>query len=210
ENSLNNDDLYADNNLPDGYFNNSHSESDYNPHQNDDGYFNASHSESDYNTHQNDTCTNPVLNIENLSKTCDFYTSCIENKFHCGNDGYPLAYGFKYCNRFASSLNLFSDAGKKWVVNTIICLQRSLVSTYENDASTCSDIMNIAYISHTPCYIANGLCDISQDWYTLFKVIDAIDLFGSYQALKQALNVGGNCLQLVTWLDENESDTSYA
>ena len=31
---------------------------------------------------------------------CDFYIKCIEPAFKCGNNGYPVAYGYKYCDRF--------------------------------------------------------------------------------------------------------------
>ena len=31
---------------------------------------------------------------------CDFYTQCVEQRFQCGLNGYPLGYGDLYCHRF--------------------------------------------------------------------------------------------------------------
>ena len=39
---------------------------------------------------------------------CDFYTQCVEARFKCGPDGYPLAYGDKYCRRFTKNSNCFT------------------------------------------------------------------------------------------------------
>ena len=39
---------------------------------------------------------------------CDFYTQCIEQKLECGPNGYPLAYGNRYCNHFTDSQGYFT------------------------------------------------------------------------------------------------------
>ena len=41
---------------------------------------------------------------------CDFYTQCVEARFQCGNEGYPLAYGDKYCRRFTNEQSCFTSA----------------------------------------------------------------------------------------------------
>ena len=43
------------------------------------------------------------------SGNCDFYTKCVEAKFLCGSNGYPLDYGDKYCRRFSNSSNCFTS-----------------------------------------------------------------------------------------------------
>ena len=45
-----------------------------------------------------DTCyTSDIDNLE-----CRWYVNCLEEKYQCGKNGYPLAYGYKYCNKFGS------------------------------------------------------------------------------------------------------------
>ena len=41
---------------------------------------------------------------------CGFYTRCVETKFQCGTNGYPLAYGDRYCRRFENKQNCFTSA----------------------------------------------------------------------------------------------------
>ena len=42
------------------------------------------------------TCPDPAA-IAALPEDCSFYTDCLEAKFDCGPDGYPIGYGDKYC-----------------------------------------------------------------------------------------------------------------
>ena len=44
------------------------------------------------------------------SGNCDFYTQCVEPRFQCGSDRYPLAYGSKYCHRFKNNQSCFTSA----------------------------------------------------------------------------------------------------
>ena len=39
---------------------------------------------------------------------CDFYTQCVERKFQCGTNGYPLAYGDRYCRHLTKKQNCFT------------------------------------------------------------------------------------------------------
>ena len=41
---------------------------------------------------------NPLANTGN----CDFYTQCAESRFQCGTNGYPLAYGDRYCRHLSN------------------------------------------------------------------------------------------------------------
>ena len=43
------------------------------------------------------------------SGNCYFYTKCVEATFQCGTNGYPLAYGDRYCHRFMNKQILFSS-----------------------------------------------------------------------------------------------------
>ena len=40
---------------------------------------------------------------------CDFYTQCVEERFQCGSNGYPLGYGDTYCRRFQNQSSCFTS-----------------------------------------------------------------------------------------------------
>ena len=40
---------------------------------------------------------------------CSFYTECVEQKFQCETNGYPLAYGDRYCNLFTNRQRCFTN-----------------------------------------------------------------------------------------------------
>ncbi|CAG8513571.1 7076_t:CDS:2 [Acaulospora morrowiae] len=139
-------------------------------------------------------CDNPVPN------TCNFYMNCLEEKFHCGPKGYPINYGKKNCEKFITSINKFSPAGKKWVTNVMLCLQRALVSSYDNNKTTCTDIYNTAFDSHAPCYITSGICILPPtDWEVLFETIGFKTLFGNLKIIIQALKTAGECATFYVW-----------
>ena len=41
---------------------------------------------------------------------CNFYTQCVEPRFQCGTNGYPLAYGERYCCHFTKKQSCFTPA----------------------------------------------------------------------------------------------------
>ena len=41
---------------------------------------------------------------------CGFYTQCVEPRFQCGTNGYPLAYGYKYCRHFINEQSCYTSA----------------------------------------------------------------------------------------------------
>ncbi|CAG8458566.1 28391_t:CDS:2 [Dentiscutata erythropus] len=102
---------------------------------------------------------------------------------HQTHAGYPIKYGDKNCGKFIKATDKFSSNGKKWVTNTMLCLQRKLISTYENNKTTCSEISNTAFGSHASCYVDSGVCTIWSDWDVIFKTVGFKDIFGSMKAL---------------------------
>ena len=54
-------------------------------------------------------CTAQVANCSALASAgdCSFY-DCLSTKFQCTANDYPLAYGRKYCQRFASESSCFT------------------------------------------------------------------------------------------------------
>ena len=43
------------------------------------------------------------------TSNCDFYTQCVEPRFQCGTNGYPLAYGDRYCSKFTNKQSCFTS-----------------------------------------------------------------------------------------------------
>lgn len=89
---------------------------------------------------------------------CNFYTKCVEGQNECGEDGYALGYGHKYCVAF-NNLEL-SQQGEQWITGTMVCLQGALVDYVYEDAA-CPAIKKSAFESHVGCYVDHGFCDLS-------------------------------------------------
>ena len=45
---------------------------------------------------------------------CDFYAECVEAKFQCGSEGYPLSYGDRYCHQFMDNLDCFTSQVRQY------------------------------------------------------------------------------------------------
>lgn len=71
---------------------------------------------------QEDNCNMPNNSIPSYYD-CNYYPFGAEMKIPCGINGYPLAYGMKYCILFNNSLDSFSSVAKTWIENTRHCLQ---------------------------------------------------------------------------------------
>ena len=148
-------------------------------------------------------CSNPVRG------QCSFYEDCLETRYHCGPDGYPLGYGEKYCNKFNAAIDKFSPKAQVWMLDTMECLQRALVLETTgpldlagaNEISPCDDLRRKAFDSHAECYIQNGLCTLGvKDWVEIVEVVDLKTLFGSWEALKEVLEASVGCLELYAFL----------
>ncbi|KAF8894225.1 hypothetical protein CPB84DRAFT_1710821 [Gymnopilus junonius] len=142
---------------------------------------------------------------------CEFYRDCLEAKFHCGPDGYPIGYGEKYCEKFQTDQSELSSAGQEWMLNTMQCLQRALVPEEDSSTSTstsggqqtdkCDDIKQTAFASHAACYIDNGLCTLGVgDWAHIVEIIGIQTLLGSWDAVKEAFETAEGCLDFYAFL----------
>ncbi|KAJ6469158.1 hypothetical protein C8R47DRAFT_1055488 [Mycena vitilis] len=137
-------------------------------------------------------CANPIPN------DCTFYTDCLEAKYSCGTDGYPIGYGFHFCTKFAESKSELSSHGQAWISNTMLCLQRALVpeATGAPGASaTCGDLKTKAFASHADCYVDSGLCSLPiSDWEKVsVEIVGPGTLVESFDALKATTSVGLQC-----------------
>lgn len=139
-------------------------------------------------------CNEPAKSL-----SCDYYRTCVESRFQCGINGYPLGYGEKYCLKFLSlSKNELSPKGLKWRDSTLKCLQTLLsLSIHNGEVKNCKEIHTEAFDSHPGCYTlpSNNLCDLPlADWKIIASTPSAVDLF-SIQSAKQIATVLGTCSQ---------------
>ncbi|ORX62645.1 hypothetical protein DM01DRAFT_1330772 [Hesseltinella vesiculosa] len=142
--------------------------------------------------------------------SCAFYTECLEDTFHCGSNGYPLAFGYKFCHAFAEDASSFSPKGQTFLWDTMLCLEKGLVQPFITAASitsqgtsTCATIESYALSTHPQCYVDSGFCSLSiKDKLTLVKLILTHDVTGILkQVIQQGLTTLDDCLkELLDWL----------
>lgn len=123
---------------------------------------------------------------------CEFYTCKDEARAQpCGDDGYYVDYGFRYCNRFSEYVRpRLSARGQVWVEGTRECLQSAL-DDVRYDELDCEQVRREAYDSHPPCYAQWGFCELPlRDIWVVVNTVDPADL-----ELRQALVTGLICLR---------------
>jgi hypothetical protein len=132
-------------------------------------------------------------------ETCTFYQTCLEDEYSCGPDGYPMGYGYKYCEKFLEYLNEFSDSGKLWIQKTLVCLKQTLLPLAGDPATTCQEIHDTAFDSHPKCYALNGFCElffdpvhILENVKGLLQVYEIKDLSQPI-SIKQMVETAGLC-----------------
>jgi hypothetical protein len=153
----------------------------------------------------NTTSTNSTNCSSPVRDTCTFYPNCLESRYHCGATGYPLGYGLKYCTKFSDERSLLSDKGQQWMINTMMCLQNTLVPDAITTASniTCSAIEETAFGSHARCYVDNGLCELGPgDWAAIVKIVGIATLFESKEAFEATVQAAEGCVGFYAWVVE--------
>ncbi|MBA3946491.1 MAG: DUF4157 domain-containing protein [Herpetosiphonaceae bacterium] len=127
--------------------------------------------------------------------SCEFYR-CREanNGNQCGQSGYYLGYGLKYCERFSRVLRpILSEPGQRWLDRTRVCLMQHIqdhVPYHVPFDFNCDAVKRSAFDSHPNCYVQGGICFLpSSDWQRILNIIDSAD-----NDLKQAIITGISCL----------------
>lgn len=144
------------------------------------------------------TCATP------LSRNCGFYAGCLNTAVACGESGYALGFGEKYCNGFRRTT--FSTAGTAWVNSVMICLQRELVPVVRNatsgfqnasfsaaSAQVCQTTLDKAFASHPGCYTKPeaSICFLGPvDVAKIIGVIGASEVFTTRTAAQISTTVG--------------------
>lgn len=143
------------------------------------------------------TCSIKCPTCTPSSESCDFY-QCLESEYHCGPTGYPISYGYKYCEAYASSSSKFSSKGQAWISKTRLCLQQALIKD-DTCKSSCTAVYNDAFESHTLCYIKSGVCGLTfHDYKAIFETVG--DGLRTIQAMVQSVETATGCAGLKVFI----------
>lgn len=140
-------------------------------------------------------CSNPPYG------SCTFYADCLESRYHCGQSGYPIAYGQHYCEAFMAAGSKFSLQGQEWLTHTMHCLQTALVpEATGEDEITCNALADKAFGTHATCYVSNGLCGLlPTDWAEIVAIV-GWTLFKNLDATGSTFQAAGDCASLGAWI----------
>jgi hypothetical protein len=77
---------------------------------------------------------------------------------NCGNNGYLMAFGNRYCLDYLEGESHFSWQGQKWLDSVRDCLQVELEEPTQN--YSCGTIDSYALQTHYDCYSRTGYCQL--------------------------------------------------
>ncbi len=139
-----------------------------------------------------------------LTRNCAFYAQCLDRAVACGESGYALGFGEKYCNGFRRTE--FSEKGTAWVSSVMVCLQNAMVPAVQSATSgyaraslapassaTCQRTLDQAFASHPGCYTqpSASICFLGPgDIAKIFGVIGAKEVFTARTSAQIATTVG--------------------
>jgi hypothetical protein len=138
---------------------------------------------------------------------CDFYRQCLEHKTQCGDAGYAISYGEKYCQKFLKlntnseieNLSL-SEKGVQWRDATLLCLQNRMTPLFQSASDySCSSIQKMAFKTHPDCYTQKNrsICDLNiSDWEVILSTLNPKDL-SSQDGLRQMTKVMYTCTKSI-------------
>ncbi|KAH0835686.1 hypothetical protein J3R83DRAFT_9460, partial [Lanmaoa asiatica] len=143
-------------------------------------------------------CANPPLD------QCAFYANCLESRYHCGPNGYPIGYGGHFCQKFSDNRDLFDARGQQWVTDVMHCLQLVLVGdAIDATPTTCQALDAQAFASHAPCYVSTGFCTLSvQDWATVLEIVDITTVLSSWDSFKATIETLAGCGEFYAYMVE--------
>jgi len=140
------------------------------------------------------SCTTP------LARHCGFYSACLERALPCGEDGYALGFGERFCT---SSRNAKLTAkGTAWATGVMGCLERALVprvvqagafATKPESHAVCSALFEDAFASHPACYTHpdHSICSLpAADLRAILEIIGADELFTPRTRAQIAQTIG--------------------
>jgi hypothetical protein len=141
-------------------------------------------------------CSSPVLggqrDCTGLKDDCEFYT-CYESNRKCGQFGYPIGFGEKYCLKFEKKTSNFSKHGQEFIHKTRSCLIQNLYEiSYE---LSCRKLKKKSFDDHVKCYVEGGYCELSKaDRKELYKA--AWPTFWRGRVIKAGIEIKKVCRSL--------------
>jgi len=129
------------------------------------------------------------------SHSCQYY-ACLDERFQCGAEGYPLKFALPACEWFGSFCGglLTSAESHAWVASVTVCLQDS-IEHKQTALQDCQQLATFAFDSHAYCY-TNGAKQYGGPRYCDLTATDK-DLI--YQCLE---SFGGSSAEAKADLDQ--------
>lgn len=146
------------------------------------------------------SCKTPV------PMNCGFYAGCVERSLPCGEHGYALDFGERFCGKFRSAD--LSERGTAWMKQAMKCLQTTLLDEIptafapvqsRGRAQACEELSAAAFASHPRCYTApeNSICFLPPaDLAVVLETIGEEELWRS-RTSSQVLSTIGICTSQV-------------
>jgi len=135
-----------------------------------------------------------------VTRECNFYFDVLEQRYPCGESGYAVGYGGKYCRVFGANRDELSEKGDKWRISAMKCLINSLrmflLENAENRSLSCQSIKEYGFDSHPKCYTSTNpsFCDLKpKDYRTVLRLIKRKDLL-SKLGRQQIAQVARTCI----------------
>lgn len=102
------------------------------------------------------------------SSDCAAYL-CLEQKHKCGYKGYPLKFGYQFCQNFLD-MNPKSEKLKVWLKDVRYCLQDKIIN---NPDYNCKNFYQASIDAHVNCYNETGFCELSKkdQNYVKYKIM---------------------------------------
>ena len=148
----------------------------------------------------------PMWCYDPQGTNCRWYRECLNTKHPCEDsaNGYALAYAEHFCSLYTANVHdsKFSQRAIEWIDAVRKCLQIALVPLIRPwHSPTCEQIKDIAFDSHTGCYIspapgAPSICSLGpRDWLAVFWTIKGSFVSATTDTLKGIVQTTGKC----TW-----------
>lgn len=145
-----------------------------------------------------------------LVGSCEYYSCIEEERLSCGESGYALGYGQRYCEKFSAinfipsfpnaEAQVFPVAGNDWRDEVRTCLQEELEDFFfaseGPEVKDCSALRTFAFDSHPRCYTSGpSFCALKpQSVIRIGLTIDAPDLLTA-ESQKQIFDTAAICEQ---------------
>jgi hypothetical protein len=101
-------------------------------------------------------------------QSCGYYL-CEEKNHHCGPKGYPLGFGFRFCQVFLNTEKSYSPEAQTWLRKVRVCLMKKFQEANAYEERTCREIKTISFRSHVGCYVSTGYCHLkANDKFQIF------------------------------------------